>query len=224
MANMFKHISRAGNLPAPEVIKLMQVANTFVENDTCEIDTASIKSKSEANAPCATDEIDFCEQSVLADFSCEKDYCPTCAQAHTCDHFCGIPCPTDDTGVAVVPQPQLQLCTIDTITFCEQATTSGLYSCTDDFCISCSQAHSCDMTCQLPCAADAGHRRQLQSISDVLASQADGGASLFVPTQVPNLTSQPSAVSHPNYYLHSYFVLQRQRTGPAAPLPLAPSP
>jgi hypothetical protein len=68
--------------------------------------------------------------------------------------------------------------------------TAGLYTCENDFCLSCPQSHSCDNTCNLPCATGGGGgggpgggKRRAQSVTDLLGGQAGDGnqASLLVP-------------------------------------------
>ena len=44
----------------------------------------------------------MCDRTIAAGiFSCERDYCLTCAQSHSCDHACSLPCgntESDDGG------------------------------------------------------------------------------------------------------------------------------
>jgi hypothetical protein len=47
---------------------------------------------------------------------------------------------------------------------CDRTIAAGLYSCGDDYCLTCPQAHSCDNSCSLPCGeTDDGHRRNLKT-------------------------------------------------------------
>ena len=40
-----------------------------------------------------------CERTIAAGiFSCQRDYCLTCAQAHSCDHTCSLPCGNTASG------------------------------------------------------------------------------------------------------------------------------
>jgi hypothetical protein len=168
--------AQCGILPMEEVIDLMEAANEFVENPNCEIVTDSIMSAQTANAPCATDGTELCANSLSSGFfTCKDDYCVTCGQAHSCDHSCEIPCPS----MASRPPapPKAEICETDAAGFCEQATSTELYTCAGDFCLSCPQAHTCDKTCKLPCAGGGGHRRWLaengnaESISLIVPSQ-----------------------------------------------------
>jgi hypothetical protein len=151
-------------LPNPEIVKLMQAAGEFVDDPQCEIDTTLIMSKDAAAAPCSEDQLPNCAQALSSGgYTCGKNFCETCEDARKCDNTCGLPC-IDSTAIAASPPPPAAtVCETDTVTFCEQAVSVQLYTCEADFCLSCSQAHSCDHTCGLPCAGKmggtGGHRR-----------------------------------------------------------------
>ena len=85
MATFDKLYNICGNMVNGEVVKLMQAAGEFVDNPNCEINTDMIMSKSDAAAPCTEDESTMCAASLESAFTCEKDFCPTCDQAHSCD-------------------------------------------------------------------------------------------------------------------------------------------
>jgi hypothetical protein len=180
-------------LPHPEVINLMQAAGEFVTNPMCEIDTSSIMSSQTAHAPCAVDVTDLCANSISSGFfTCKDDYCPVCGSRHTCDNTCGFSCPVIDAA-APPPPPILQICEIDATDICGPATSSGLYTCAGDFCLSCTQAHSCDKTCKFPCAGEfgGGHRRWLAEIGGISNSGQSESISLILPIQGVNPPTCP---------------------------------
>ena len=58
----------------------------------------------------------------------------------------------------------MQVCETDSSRMCDRTIAAGLYSCGDDYCLTCPQAHSCDNSCSLPCGeTDDGHRRNLKT-------------------------------------------------------------
>jgi hypothetical protein len=150
-----KLFSSCSHLDSPERIKLMGVAGGYVDNPKCDIDTSLIMSTTAANAPCATDATDLCPEAVSSgQQSCHEDYCDTCPQKHVCDHTCNFPCLSEEASPP--PPVEVEICEVDSIDFCDHATTSGLYTCETDFCLSCPQAHSCDKSCGLPCSKGDG--------------------------------------------------------------------
>eukprot|EP01052_Picozoa_sp_SAG31_P007536 SAG31_NODE_359_length_17032_cov_11.017894_20_plen_242_part_00 len=64
-------------------------------------------------------------------------------------------------------------CDTDTMgSVCEMFISSGTFSCEEDFCHLCEQAHACDQTCELPCepaeSDEGGQHRLLAEIPEIL--------------------------------------------------------
>jgi hypothetical protein len=74
---------------------------------------------------------------------------------------------------------------------CDRTIAAGLYSCGDDYCLTCPQAHSCDNSCSLPCGeTDDGHRRNLKT--DTTSSTT---FELQLPTTLTKLNQAAAASS-----------------------------
>jgi hypothetical protein len=79
---------------------------------------------------------------------------------------------TVDTSLVISRSKAKQLkikptCDHDAFGICKQMISSGLKICKVDYCETCPEAHSCNMTCGLPCAGGdgIGHRRWLAELS-----------------------------------------------------------
>jgi hypothetical protein len=91
-------------LAPAEVQVLIRVARDMARDPYCDIDTSQIQAVntsgiSELPPPppeiCGADFSLLCQKSIAAGlFTCDVDYCPTCAQASVCDHTCSLPCGT----------------------------------------------------------------------------------------------------------------------------------
>ena len=75
---------------------------------------------------------------------------------HTVDELINDPwCSINTTGIISIDAANAA-CTVDESQFCEMTIQSGLFTCEADYCSTCSQSHSCDHTCGLPCVGQAG--------------------------------------------------------------------
>jgi hypothetical protein len=152
-------------LPPSEGRLLMREVNNLINDPWCSINTTSIISIDQANAPCAVDESGFCARTIESGlYTCGEDYCSTCPQSHACDHSCSLPCVGQVGGPAlgVAAEPEIHVCETDSSRMCDRTISAGLYSCATDYCITCPQSHSCDNSCSFPCGTTDGGKRRVQ--------------------------------------------------------------
>jgi hypothetical protein len=75
---------------------------------------------------------------------------------HTVNELISDPwCRINTTGIISIDAANAA-CTVDESEFCEMTIQSGLFTCEADYCSTCTQSHSCDHTCGLPCVGQAG--------------------------------------------------------------------
>eukprot|EP01050_Picozoa_sp_SAG11_P014079 SAG11_NODE_1699_length_4427_cov_3.213262_1_plen_769_part_00 len=150
-------------MPANETAMLLTMVGALDMDPLCTIDTGSILTQHEAKAgepACLTDASGVCEILIASgSLTCKTDFCPLCAQPHTCDHTCGIPC-----GDSAEPA---EACETDLSPLCRTLVDAGGVTCRKDFCANCEQAHTCDATCGFPCPQPNGGHRRLQLISRI---------------------------------------------------------
>jgi hypothetical protein len=87
------------SLPEAESLLLYREVTEMDENPRCTVDTSLIISRAEAKQRkiVPTCEVDafpsLCDSFIAAKLkSCKADYCESCAEAHSCDHSCDLPC------------------------------------------------------------------------------------------------------------------------------------
>eukprot|EP01052_Picozoa_sp_SAG31_P039421 SAG31_NODE_5466_length_2523_cov_1.370875_1_plen_483_part_10 len=139
------------HLPANETSILLSIVMDRDDEPTCSIDTDSIKTLTEAKMgppSCETDSSEMCSVLIqTGTYTCAESFCLVCDQAHTCDHTCELPCGHPSSPPAV--------CDDDASDMCSTLIASGAMSCGSDFCATCSDAGTCDHSCELPCSTDA---------------------------------------------------------------------
>ena len=61
-------------------------------DNTCELACGDVPAPAEP--ACDTDQLPVCASAVApgGSFTCDGDFCASCAQAHSCDKTCGLPC------------------------------------------------------------------------------------------------------------------------------------
>jgi hypothetical protein len=82
-------------------------------------------------------------------------------------------------GTPPPPPPEFAICAVDTSSYCDATIAAELYTCEDDYCLTCSQAHSCDNSCGLPCSdTPGGGKRRVQDVGNCDA--VGGGTTIVV--------------------------------------------
>eukprot|EP01050_Picozoa_sp_SAG11_P020776 SAG11_NODE_3567_length_2367_cov_1.810847_1_plen_320_part_00 len=166
MHDFQKLYQRCTHLGIEDVALLVREASDLQDSATCSINTAAILSTADVTEPCPTDASDttLCQNLIASGAkNCEEDYCPSCPEARSCDHTCLYSC-LDMNLAPPPPPPAAEACSTNEAAFCEMVISNSVYTCDDDYCLTCPQAHQCDHTCGLPCgqrAGGGGNRRAL---------------------------------------------------------------
>ena len=98
------HEACTDGLPQVEVMALYRDVTEMEDSPECTINTSAVVSMTEAkqNArlpTCETDTFSACTEFIAAGLkTCEADFCELCAEAHTCDHSCDLPCAESPAG------------------------------------------------------------------------------------------------------------------------------